>query len=114
MCGYDICSAHRNGWLWLLFLFLLFCFFFVLGWGITTQTVPVRSNFHHDQVTITHSCHVKGESCFFFFMVKPLKTVNCHISMFNHVVMTHVNLIERSYLKQEAAVNAGRNCGAHS
>lgn len=47
-------------------------------------------------------------------MVKPLKTVNCHISMFNHVVMTHVNLIERSYLKQEAAVNAGRNCGAHS
>lgn len=47
-------------------------------------------------------------------MVKPLKTVNCHISMFNHVVMTHLNLIERSYLKQEAAVNAGRNCGAHS
>lgn len=91
-----------------------FLFFFVLGCGITTQTVPVRSNFHHDQVTITHSCHVKGESCFFFFMVKPLKTVNCHISMFNHVVMTHVNLIERSYLKQEAAVNAGRNCGAHS
>lgn len=43
-----------------------FLFFFVLGWGITTQTVPVRSNFHHDQVTITHSCHVKGESCFFF------------------------------------------------
>lgn len=22
--------------------------FFVLGWGITTQTVPVRSNFHHN------------------------------------------------------------------
>lgn len=30
------------------------------------MAVPVRSNFHHDQVTITHSCHVKGESCFFF------------------------------------------------
>lgn len=25
-----------------------FLFFFVLGWGITTQTVPVRSNFHHN------------------------------------------------------------------
>lgn len=49
-----------------LVLVFAFLFFFVLGWGITTQTVPVRSNFHHDQVTITHSCHVKGESCFFF------------------------------------------------
>lgn len=43
----------------------VFVFVFLFWGGITTQTVPVRSNFHHDQVTITHSCHVKGESCFF-------------------------------------------------
>lgn len=68
---------------------LVFAFLFFLFWG---GVLPLKLCLFVATFIITHSCHVKGESCFFFFMVKPLKTVNCHISMFNHVVMTHVNL----------------------
>lgn len=42
---------------------LVFAFLFFLFWG---GVLPLKLCLFVATFTITHSCHVKGESCFFF------------------------------------------------